>query len=79
MSNLEFNALSIKNWMDCNRLKVNDGNTEFIIFGSKVQLGKSITNIININGTGVQRSEVIKYLGAWLDKNLTFTGHVYTK
>ena len=64
--------------MDCNRLKMNNGKTEFIMFGSKV-LAKCITNIININGTKVQRSEVIKYLGAWLDQNMTLTEHVNRK
>ena len=42
---------------------MNDGKTEFIMFGFKVQLAKCTTNIISINGTGGQRSEVIKYLG----------------
>ena len=70
---------NIKGWMDCNRLKINNGKTEFIMFGSKVQLAKGITNIININGIEVQRSEVIKYLGAWLDQNLTLTEHVNRK
>ena len=65
--------------MDCNRLKVNDGKTEFIMFGSKVELAKCITNSININGTKVQRSEVIKYLRAWLDQKLTLTEHVNRK
>ena len=69
--NLELNASNIKGWMDCNRLKMNDHKTEFIMFGSKVQLAKCITNSININGTEVQRSEVLKYLGAWLDQHLT--------
>ena len=79
VSNLEFNASNIKGWMDCNRLKMNDGKTEFIMFGSKAHLAKCITNIININGTEVQRSEVIKNLGAWLDQNLTLTEHVNRK
>ena len=65
--------------MDCNRLKMNDGKTEFIMFGSKVQLAKCITKSININGTKVQRSEVIRYLEAWLDQNLTLTEHVNRK
>ena len=79
VSNLEVNASNIKGWMDCNRFKMHDGKTEFIMFGSKVQLAKCITNNININGTEVQRSEVIKYLGAWLDQNLTLTEHVNRK
>ena len=62
-----------------NRLKINNGKTEFIMFGSMVQLTKCIPNSININGTDVQKSEVIKYLGAWLDQNLTLTEHVNRK
>ena len=79
VSNIELNVSNIKGWMDCNRLKMNDGKTEFIISRSKVQLAKCITNGININGTKVQKSEVIKYLGAWLDQNLTLTEHVNRK
>ena len=82
VSNPELNASNIKGWMDCNGLKMNNGKTEFIMFGSKVRLAKYITyitNIINIDGTKVQRSEVIKYLGAWLGQNLTLTEHVNRK
>ena len=61
------------------RLKMNDGKTEFIMFGSEVQLAKWITNITNINGARVQRSEVIKHLRAWLDQNLTLMEHVTRK
>ena len=31
VSNLELNASNMKGWMHCNRLKVNNGKTEFII------------------------------------------------
>ena len=31
VSNLELNASNIKGWMNCNRLKMNNGKTEFII------------------------------------------------
>ena len=79
VSNIGLNASNIKGWMDCNRLKMNDGITEFIMFRSKIQLAKCITNSININGTEVQKSEVTKYLGAWLDQNLTLTEHVNRK
>ena len=58
---------------------MNDGKAEFIMFESKVQLAKCITNIINIYGTRVQRSEVMKYLRNWLDENLTLMEHVTRK
>ena len=53
--------------------------TEFIMFESKVQLAKCIANSININGTEVQRSDIINYLEAWLDQNLTLTECVNRK
>ena len=59
--------------MDCNRLKMNDGKNEFIMFRLKAQLAGCITNSIDINETKMQKKKVIKYLGAWLDQNLTLT------
>ena len=49
IKDLEQCATRIKSWMDGNRLKMNDGKTEFIMLGSKYQLNKCITHQININ------------------------------
>ena len=65
--------------MDGNRLKMNDGKTEFIMFGSRCQLNKCITQQININGVPVQRADVVRYLGAWMDKHLSLRHHVKLK
>ena len=54
IGNLENYATRIKNWMDGNRLKMNDSKTEFIMFGSSKMLTKCITTYININGTRVK-------------------------
>ena len=66
----------IKSWMDGKGLKMNDGKTKFIMFGSKYQLNKCVTHQININGVPVQRADVIRYLGAWMDKHLSLKHHV---
>ena len=79
MGELENCALRIKNWMDGNRLKMNNSKTEFIMFDSRMMLTKCITTDININGTGVKRENIIRYLGAWLDSILSFKHHVKTK
>ena len=76
---LEQCATRIKSWMDGNRLKMNNGKTEFKMFGSKYQLNKCITHQININGVPVQRADVIRYLGAWMDKHLSLKHHVKLK
>ena len=79
MGELENCASRIKNWMDGNRLKVNDSKTEFIMFGSRMMLTKCITTDININSTSVKRENIIRYLGAWLFSVLPFKHHVKTK
>ena len=68
--------MRVKKWMDHNRLKMNSDKTEFILIGSKQQLQKSHTKQININSENIARSEAIKYLGAWIDSNLSFKKHI---
>ena len=60
-------CMRVKNWMDHNRLKMNSDKTEFILIGSKQ---------ININIVNIAKSETIKYLGAWIDNNLSFKKHI---
>ena len=79
IKDLEQCATRIKSWMDGNRLKMNGGKTEFIIFGSKYQLNKCVTHQININGVSVQSADVIRCLGAWMDKHLSLRHHVKVK
>jgi hypothetical protein len=69
----------VKEWMDSNRLKMNDCKTEFILFGSLVQLQKCHTCELNVNRTMVKRSKSVKYLGATLDENLTLKHHITKK
>ena len=72
-------AVRIKNWIDGNRLKMNDSKTEFIMFGSRKMLTKRTTTDININGTRVKRENIIRYLEVWLDSVLSFKYHVKIK
>ena len=51
---------------------MNSNKTEFILNGSKQQLQKCNTKQININSENIIMSETIKYLGAWIDSNLSF-------
>ena len=48
ISDLEECISKVKEWMNHNRLKMNGEKTEFILYGSRQQLKKSVTN--NING-----------------------------
>ena len=58
---------------------MNDEKTEFVMFSSR-QLAKKIdTDCLNVNGTTIQKGEVIKYLGIWLDLQLNFKYHITMK
>ena len=69
-------CMRVKNWMDHNRLKMNSDKTEFILIGSKQQLQKCHSKQININSENIAKSGTIKYLGAWIDSNLSFKKHI---
>ena len=70
---------TIKNWMTGMRLKMNDEKSEFIMFGNQRQLDKATTQSIGVNGTTINNSNCIKYLGAYLDSNLTLKEHIKRK
>ena len=79
ISTLQNCLMNVKILMDENRLWMNDGKTEFIMFGAKKQLDKCKTTSIDVNNTVVSKSEVVKYLGTWMDCNLTFKDHIVKK
>ena len=65
--------------MDQNHLQMNSSKTKFILIGSKQRLIKCEPDIININGEPVKLSKCIKYLGAWIDSQLSFKTHINLK
>ena len=79
ISKLESCLLSIKQWMDQVRLKMNPSKTEFIYFGNAPQLLKCTIDSINVAGDLILRSDVIRYLGVWLNATLNFKLHVTKK
>ena len=79
MSTLEAKAADVKLWMDHNRLKMNDSKTKFIMFASGQMLQKCVTTELDVNGSDIQQSSIIKYLGAWLDQHLQLVHHITLK
>ena len=79
VSQLQNNLDQINSWMNENCLKLNPRKTEFILFGSNVQLGKCITTSLNACGTRVPKGDVVRYLGTWFDKMLNLNHHVQQK
>ena len=58
---------------------MNDDKTEYIIFTSNKMSKKVETQSISINGTNINKSECIWYLGASLDEHMTLWEHIKRK
>ena len=62
-----------------NRLKMNVQKTKLIFLGSRQQLKKCETSDIKVIDENMDRTKVTKYLGSWLDENLSFAKHATMK
>ena len=60
----------VQRWMEGNQLKLNNDKTRFILFSSRQMQSKCITTNIEVNRHTIDRSIMVKYLGAWLDQEL---------
>ena len=61
----------VKLWMNLNRLKMNNAKSEFIIFGTRMQLTKLGVTHITIGSCNTNCQDNVKYLGVYLDDNLS--------
>ena len=68
----------VKIWMCKSRLQMKNGKTEFIYFGSKQMLSLCNAEAIDVQGTKISRSKIVRYLGALLDSELNLKKHVTT-
>ena len=66
---------SLYEWLCANRLSLNVGKTEFMIFRPPK---KSLSNriVLTLNRTKIYESTKIKYLGLILDPHLTWKEHI---
>ena len=76
---LEDTVVHTKDWMDAVKLTMNPDKTEFIYFGHKQQLNKCLINLIDVAGDKIECTECIRYLGGFLDANLSFKEHISRK
>ena len=79
MCKLEKCAADMKAWMNENRLKMKNNKTEFILFGTKPQLDKCRTKMLNVDNTEIKLADKIKYLGVLLDQKLNLKKHITSK
>ena len=61
---------ALRTWMHINKLKLNDSKTEFMIFGTKDSLKKSITKSIKIGDCDIKAVESVRNIGAMFDSEM---------
>ena len=76
---MEKSMQDIKALMEAVKHKLNKAKTEFIYFGSRPQLNKTIHTTINVIGELIERSTEVQYLGVHLDSYLSFKDHIHLK
>ena len=66
--------VDVRSW-----LKVNSAKTEFIYFGSRIQLNKCMVTQLKVKIELVEKVPLIKYLRAWLDTQHSCKEHTTKK
>ena len=66
----------IRQWMNANRLRLNEDKTQFIWLEIPHQLSDVQCQKISLRGVNIQISTEVTCLGGLLDSKLTFTPHV---
>ena len=70
----------ISKWFSSNKLSLNIGKTQFILFEKHRQSNNNITPVnISINNVIIQQTDNIKFLGVNIDKKLKWNLHIMTK
>ena len=63
-------------WMFHNKLQMNDGKTEAILFARKGLASEHLPKSIKINDTAINFVPMLRDLGVTLDSSLSFNQHV---
>ena len=66
----------IRSWMIHNRLLINDDKSEFILIGTRQQLGKLRPINIHVGSSEISPSSNVKNLGCWIESKLDMSTHI---
>ena len=79
LRDLALDIKHISDWMHQNHLKMNNGKTEFITFGTRSCLKKQDLSEIRVGNDVLKGSESIRFLGIILDKELDMKKFIAAK
>ena len=66
----------LRTWAPIDKLKINDGKTEFMIIGTKQQLAKISPQNLTFGKATVSTVTTAKNFGTWLDNHLTLQENI---
>ena len=66
----------IRNWMQDNKLLLNEDKTEFLLIGTKQQLAKVNISHVTVGKVNIAPQSPVKNLGVWLNPNLSMVDHI---
>ena len=71
---------NVSNWFNANKLSLNVKKTKFSFFHKSSKKDNILLRFPNldINGFTFERESSIKFLGIWIDGNLTWRDHIHT-
>ena len=67
---------NVRSWFIANRLMINDAKTEFLIIGTRQQLGKASIESIIISDTLIKPLESVRNLESWFDAHMRLNVHI---
>ena len=74
--NVQAGIKSVAEWLSSNKLTLNVGKTEYMLFANKRKLNLVRNFDLNINETKIKRTEKFKYLGVYFDPTLSLKEHI---
>lgn len=77
VTNLQHCFSDLQNEFKKNKLVLNANKTKYMIFTSETSVDAELV-ISSMNGTHIERVRRYKYLGLWIDEELSFKHHVAT-
>ena len=76
LERLEACIEEIRNWMEANYLKLNDSKTEFVIFGTQIDLAKVSGWTVTVGNSEILPSKSARNTGAFMDLALNMEAHI---
>ena len=75
-NNLQLDLVNFSQWCVQNVLTVNTKKTKYVIYGTSKRLKRSRNLDLSIANNQLEREQVYKYLGIYLDSQLNFNKHI---